>query len=148
MLNVLFVLLLVLPVLAGGLLVWEARTGRFGGPSWWGEGARAVVLLGGAIASTTLFVRTVPHALLLSLALIPIALLCLLRLSMLVRGWMRGWHVSLGLGLVFALGVSLCLRALPAGLDQRGLIEHVFELEQKGPAPHSIDPDAYRRVRV
>ncbi|MDX1531179.1 MAG: hypothetical protein R3362_06600 [Rhodothermales bacterium] len=134
-------------LVAGVVLVWEARTGRLAVASVYGEAGRATLFFLAAVAGGALLFRVAPNNLLLASALIPVTALSLFRFVMLARQRWQGLVAATVLAAVLLAGVSLGLTALPDHIDERFFLEHVLHGDT-GPLPQSIDPAAHRSVRT
>ncbi len=140
-------LFLTLLLAAGGVLMWEARTGRFTGATPLREAWRGALFFLAAVAGGALLVRSMGGTVLLALAFIPVTVLSLMRFVALVRRrWIGAAPVVL-MAVALFLGLSLSLRALPEPINEGYFLEHIFHLDT-GPSPESIDPDARRSVRM
>lgn len=147
---VLIVFLSVL-LLAGMVLMWEARTGRYTPRTPWGATLRATLFFAAVVVGSALLMRTVGASVILAATLVPVTALSLLRLSMLVRPIVgasaRGLATSAVLGMILLFGLGASLSLLPHALDQRVIVEQIFYGENPG-SQRSIDPAARRVSRV
>jgi hypothetical protein len=139
-------------LLAGVVLVWEARTGRLAPQSQVGASIRAALFFAALVIGAALLVRTAGSSPVLALALVPVTALSLYRLAMLVRPVVgRTARQAVGsvsvLLMVLALGLGASLSLLPEPLDQRIIVEKIFYGDSPGDQ-RSIDPAARRPSRV
>ena len=134
-------------MLAGGVLIWEARTGQFTSATPQRDAWRAVLFFLAAVVGGALLIRSAGGTILLALAFIPVTLLSLMRFVMLVRQrWVSG-PSTIALALARLGGTAVGLSMLPEPIHQGVFLEQIFHLEG-GPLPDSIDPDAGRPVRL
>ncbi len=134
-------------LLAGCVLIWEARTGRLTGKTARRDALRAGLFFLAAVVGGALLVRSAGSTVLLALAFIPVTVLSLMRLVMIAR---RRWSpvaTAAVLGLALLTGMSGSLSLLPQDLDRTFFIEQVFHRDA-GPAAPSIDPAARHSVRT
>lgn len=138
----LFVLLL-----AGSVLLWEARTGSLTPRTLRGAWGRMSLFFVAAVVGSALLLRIAPGSVLLAMALVPVTALSLFRVTSLARRGRSRPAAVLGLALALAIGLGASLHALPQTLDERVLFEQIF---YPGGTPQvgSIDPDARRVVRL
>jgi hypothetical protein len=138
---------LLLLLVAGTVLIWEARTGSLTPRTPWGGSARATLFFMAGVVGAALFYRTAPSSALLAAALVPVTVLSLFRLVMLLRRRWRGVSATMSLVVLLFTGTSVSLLLLPKPLDQRTFIEQIFHIEtsQNG---RSIDPASRRSVWV
>lgn len=134
-------------ILAGGVLMWEARTGRFTAATPRREAWRGALFFLATVAGGALLVRSMGGTVLLALAFIPVTVLSLMRFVALVRRRWAGSISAVAMAVVLFLGLSLSLQALPEPINEGYFLEHIFHLET-GVSPESIDPDARRSVRM
>lgn len=134
-------------LLAGIVLMWEARTGRFTADgAWWDVGRGALFFLA-TVAGGTLLIRSMGGTVLLALAFIPVTLLSLMRFVALTRQrWVSVASVA-AMALALFGGLTLSLRALPEPIDEAFFLERIFHLGGAD-SPESIDPDASRVIRT
>lgn len=138
---------LALLIVAGGVLIWEARTGRFTSGSWGGDAWRAALFFAAAVVGSALLIRSAGGALLLLAVFAPVTLLSLMRSVTLVRLRWAGPAASLVLALALVAGTVATLSVLPDAARSGSLFEHILYPERAG-TPESIDPDARRPVRM
>jgi hypothetical protein len=149
--SLLTVFMLIL-LLAGGVLIWEARTGRLS-PAGRLDGAfRGTLFFAAAVIGGALLVGTADSSLLLATALAPVTVLSMIRLVMILRARAaaRERRVLAPLAvmaLLLSLGVAATLEVLPRPLDQRVFIEKIFHIDTPGDS-RSIDPAARRTARA
>ena len=146
MLPMLVFFLLVL-IVAGGVLIWEARTGRFASGSRTSDVGRGGLFFLAAVIGSALLIRSAGGALLLAAAFVPVTLLSLVRFVALARARWAGAASSLVLALALALGTAASLSVLPEPGPRGMLLEQILHPERAG-APESIDPAARRPVRM
>ncbi|MEM1043085.1 MAG: hypothetical protein AAGI91_10705 [Bacteroidota bacterium] len=133
--------------IAGIVLMWEARTGRFTAASHQQEAWRAVLFFLATVAGSALLIRSMGGTVLLALVFIPVTVLSLIRFVALARRRFAGAASFFALALVLWAGLWLGLYAVPYPLDEGFFMEHIFHLDS-GPGSRSIDPAAGRPVRV
>ena len=140
------VFLLIL-ILAGDLLVWDARTGNLEPSSRAERWFRSTLFFLAAAVGGAIFFRAAPSSFLLAAALLPVTLLSLFRCIGLTR---VRWNTAVPLfSLVVALilSISVSMSMLPDPLDQRVFIEKIFM--RGGPDnADTIDPAGRRSSRV
>lgn len=140
------VFLLVL-IVAGGVLMWEARTGQFTAATPRREAWRGAFFFLATVVGGALLVRSMGGTVLLALAFIPVTVLSLMRFVALARRRWVGAAPVILMAVALFLGLSLSLRALPEPINEGYFLEHIFHLDT-GTSPESIDPDARRSVRT
>ena len=132
---------------AGGVLMWEARTGRFTAATPQREALRGALFFLATVAGGALLVRSMGGTVLLALAFIPVTVLSLMRFVALVRRRWIGFASVVVMAVALFGGLSLSLQALPEAISEGDFLQHIFELDN-GHSPESIDPDARRSVRL
>lgn len=145
----LFTVVLFLSVLiaAGGVLIWEVRTGRFTSGSRRRDAWRAALFFLATVVGSALLIRSAGGAVLLAAAFVPVTVLSLMRFVALVRARWAGAATSLVLALALLLGTVASLAALPDTGRHGVLLEQILHPDRAG-HPESIDPDARRPVRL
>ena len=138
---------LVVLFLAGIVLMWEARTGRFTAEQRWWDVGRGVLFFLASVVGGTLLIRSMGGTVLLALAFIPVTLLSLMRFVALMREHWVGMASVVAMALALFGGVTLSLRAVPEPIDEGYFLEHIFHVGGES-GPDSIDPDARRSVRL
>ena len=138
---------LVVLFLAGIVLRWEARTGRFTAEQRWWDVGRGVLFFLASVVGGTLLIRSMGGTVLLALAFIPVTLLSLMRFVALMREHWVGMASVVAMALALFGGVTLSLRAVPEPIDEGYFLEHIFHVGGES-GPDSIDPDARRSVRL
>ena len=134
-------------MLAGCVLIWEARTGRFSSATRQRDTWRVVLFFLATAIGGALLIRSVGGTILLALAFLPVTLLSLMRFVALARQrWTSGLSSAV-LALALLVGMIAGLSVLPEPIRQGDLLEQIFHPE-RGPMPDSIDPDAGRPVHV
>ena len=134
-------------ILAGGVLIWEARTGRFASESPEADRWRGVLFFLATAIGSALLIRSAGGSLLLAFALLPVTLLSLIRFVTLARRrWTSAWS-TFALAAALVVGTLAGFAALPGPSDHDGLLEQIFYPDH-GTTPDSIDPDAGRPVRL
>lgn len=146
MLATLALFLLVL-ILAGGVLIWEARTGRFTSASRRHEGWRGLLFFLATVVGGALLIRAAGGSLLFAVAFVPVTVLSLMRFVTLARRRWVGAASALALALALVAGTAAGLTVLPEPIDQGVFLERIFHPE-RGTMPESIDPAARRAVRA
>jgi hypothetical protein len=138
---------LVVLLLAGVVLMWEARTGRFTAetPSW--DAGRGALFFLATVVGGALLVRSMVGTVLLALAFIPVTTLSLMRFVALTRQRWVGVASFVTMAVALFVGLQLSLHALPEPIDQGFFVEHIFHLGGES-TPESIDPDARRTIRM
>lgn len=149
--SLLTVFMLVL-LFAGGVLIWEARTGRLSPAGGLDAAFRGTLFFAAAAVGGALLVGTADSSLLLATALAPVTVLSLVRLVMILRARAaarerRVFAPLVIVAMLLSLGVAATLEVLPRPLDQRVFIEKIFHLDSSGDS-RSIDPAARRTARV
>lgn len=139
-------LFLIILIVAGAVLIWEARTGRFASGSRWDAGRGGLFFLATVIGSA-LLIRSAGGAVLLAAAFVPVTLLSLMRFVALARARWAGAASSLVLALALVVGTVASLSALPEPGSRGMLLEQILHPERAG-VPESIDPAARRPVRL
>lgn len=134
-------------LLAGAVLMWEARTGRLTPSSLRTGIGRGGLFFAAAVFGGALFMRSLDASPLLAATLAPVTGLSLFRLVSLTRLRWRSGLAVLALALALFGGLSASLRALPGPLDQRTIVEQIFHSD-RGPQAVSINPAARRSVRT
>lgn len=145
--SVTLVAFLCVLLLAGIVLMWEARTGRFTADERWWDAGRGVLFFLATVAGGTLLIRSMGGTVLLAFAFIPVTLLSLMRFVALTRQRWVGVASVVIMAVALFGGLTLSLRALPEPIDEGYFLEHIFHLDSER-SPESIDPDARRSVRV
>lgn len=140
------IFLLVL-VAAGGVLMWEARTGNFTADAPRRDVWRAALFFLATIAGGALLIRSMGGTVLLALAFIPVTVLSLMRFVALARRRWVGTASAVVMAIALFLGLSLSLQVLPEPISEGFFLEQIFHLDS-GASPESIDPDARRSVRM
>ncbi len=130
---------------AGVVLMWEARTGRFTASSRRWEVVRGTLFFLATVAGGTLLIRSMGGTVLLALVFIPVTVLSLMRFVAITRRRWPGVASFVTLALLLWSGLWLGLAALPTPLDEGFLLEHILD---RGEAGRSIDPAAGRPVRA
>jgi hypothetical protein len=138
----LFVLLV-----AGIVLMWEARTGRFAADRLRWDLLRGGLFFLATVAGGALLIRSMGGTVLLALAFIPVTILSLMRFVALTRRRWVGVASFMTMAVTLFVGLQLSLMALPEPIDQGFFIEHVLQLGGES-MPESIDPDARRTIRM
>lgn len=138
---------LLILIVAGGVLIWEARTGRFTSGSRRRDAWRGALFFLATVVGSALLVRSAGGTILLAAAFVPVTLLSLMRLVTLARARWTGAATSFVLALALVLGTAASLAALPGPLDRGLFLERILHPERTG-FPPSIDPDARRPVRL
>jgi hypothetical protein len=133
--------------LAGIVLMWEARTGRFTATRLRWDVGRSVLFFLAAVIGGALLIRSMGGTVLLALAFIPVTLLSLMRFVALTRQRWGGAAPIIAMALALFGGISLSLRAVPEPIDEGYFLEHIFHLGGET-GPDSIDPDARRSIRM
>ncbi|MEL6445307.1 MAG: hypothetical protein AAFV01_11980 [Bacteroidota bacterium] len=141
------VLAVSLLVLGGGLMIYEARTGRLTGATRRRSLGRLAIFFAGAASGAALLISTAGAEWLFALAFVPVTVLCLLRFTMLVRHLAPGWGPALLSSLMLALAVLYAVQWLPLPLDRAYVVEQIRLIDEARQAPDSINPDARRTVR-
>ena len=141
------VVFLAVLLLAGTVLLWEARTGRFTAASRQQEAWRGALFFLATVAGGALLIRSMGGTVLLALVFIPVTVLSLMRFVALARRRWAGAASSVALALVLGTGLWLGLAALPEPLDEGFFLEHILHLDGS-PESRSIDPAAGRPVRA
>ena len=140
-------LFLAILILAGGVLIWEARTGQFASEAPQRDTWRGVLFFLATVIGGALLIRSAGGTILLALAFLPVTLLSLMRFVTLARRrWMSGLSTAM-LALALLVGTFASLSLLSEPIHQGVFLEQIFHLEG-GPIPDSIDPDAGRPVRL
>lgn len=134
-------------IVSGGVLIWEARTGRFTAGSPQQDTWRSVLFFAATVVGGALLLRSSGGSVLLAFAFVPVTLLSFVRFVTLARQRWSGRWLSYALAAAIVVGIAVSLSALPGRIDQGSLYEQIFYPEG-GPVPDSIDPDASRPVRV
>lgn len=134
-------------IVAGGVLIWEARAGSFTSGSARGDAWRAVLFFAAASVGSALLIRSAGGALLLIAAFAPVTLLSLVRFVALVRLRWAGAASSVVLALALVAGTVATLSALPETGRQGSFLEQILGPERVA-SPESINPDARRPVRM
>lgn len=143
MLNV-FLLIL---ILSGGLLVWEARTGKLEPSSRADRWFRSILFFLATAVGGAIFFRAAPSSFFLAAALLPVTLLSLFRCVGLIRARWNTAIPLLSLVAALILSISVSMSMLPNPLDQRVFIEKIFM--RGGPdGADTIDPAGRRSSRV
>lgn len=138
---------LALLIVAGGVLMWEARTGRFAAETPRRDVWRGLLFFLATVAGGALLVRSMGGTVLLALAFIPVTVLSLMRFVALARRRWAGAASVAAMAAALFLGLSLSLWVLPEPINEGFFLEHIFHLDG-GASPQSIDPDARRSVRM
>lgn len=133
--------------LAGVVLMWEARTGRFTADRRWWDVGRSVLFFLATVAGGALLIRSMGGTVLLALAFIPVTLLSLMRFVALMRQRWAGVASVVAMAVALFGGITLSLRAMPEPIDEGYFLEHIFHVGGES-GPDSIDPDARRSVRL
>ena len=141
------ILALLLLIVAGGVLIWEARTGSFSSGSGRRDVWRTALFFAAAVVGSALLIRSAGGTLLLLAAFVPVTLLSLLRFVALVRLRWAGAASSFVLALALVAGTVATLAVLPDGGRQGAFLEQILHPERAG-VPESINPDARRPVRT
>ncbi len=141
------VVFLAVLLVAGTVLVWEARTGRFTAASRRQEAWRAALFFLATVAGGALLIRSMGGTVLLALVFIPVTVLSLMRFVALARRRWDGARSVLALALVLWAGLWMGLAVLPEPLDEGFFLEHILHLD-RGDGGRSIDPAAGRPVRA
>lgn len=134
-------------ILAGALLVWEARTGNLNPTNRIERWIRGVLFFLAATVGGALLLRTAPSSLLLAAALLPVTLLSLFRCVGLLRARWNTVIPFISLVLALILSISASMAVLPNPLDQRVFIEKIFQRGTPSGAD-TIDPAGRRSSRV
>lgn len=134
-------------LLAGIVLMWEARTGRFTAGRFHMDVVRGVLFFLATVIGGTLLIRSMGGTVLLALAFIPVTLLSLMRFVALTRQRWAGAASVVAMALALFGGITLSLRAVPEPIDEGFFLEHIFHVGGEG-GPDSIDPDARRSIRM
>ena len=140
-------LFLVILIAAGGVLIWEARTGRFTSGSRRRDAWRGALFFLSTVVGSAFLIRSAGGAILLAAAFVPVTVLSLMRLVTLARARWAGAATSFVLALALVLGTAASLAALPGPLDRGLFLERILHPDRTG-FPPSIDPDARRPVRL
>jgi len=138
---------LVVLLLAGITLMWEARTGRFSADRLRWDIGRGGLFFLASVVGGALLIRSMGGTVLLAMAFIPVTILSLMRFVALTRRRWVGVVSFVAMAVALFVGLQLSLLALPEPIDQGFFIEHVFQLGGES-APESIDPDARRTIRM
>jgi hypothetical protein len=133
--------------LAGAVLMWEARTGRFTAASARWDVGRGVLFFLATVVGGALLIRSMGGTVLLALAFIPVTLLSLMRFVTLMRQRWSGAATVVAMALALFGGIALSLRAVPEPIDEGYFLEHIFHSGGEA-GPDSIDPDARRSIRM
>ncbi len=141
------VVFLTILFIAGVVLMWEARTGRFTAATRQQESWRAALFFLATVAGSALLIRSMGGTILLALVFVPVTILSLMRFVALARRRWQGAASFVTLAFVLWAGLWLGLYAVPYPLDEGFFMEHIFHLDG-GPGSRSIDPAAGRPVRV
>src|SRR5690606_21018150 len=104
---------LALLIVAGGVLMWEARTGRFAAETPRRDVWRGLLFFLATVAGGALLVRSVGGTVLLALAFIPVTVLSLMRFVALARRRWAGAASVAAMAAALFLGLSLSLWVLP-----------------------------------
>lgn len=134
-------------IVAGGVLIWEARTGRFTSASRRRDTWRGAIFFLSTVVGSAFLIRSAGGAVLLAAVFVPVTVLSLMRLVTLARVRWTSPSTSLVLALALVLGTAASLAALPGPLDRGLFLERILYPERTG-SPPSIDPDARRPVRL
>lgn len=134
-------------ILSGALLVWEARTGNLNPDSRLEQWIRGILFFLAATVGGALLLRTAANSPLLAAALIPVTFLSLFRCVSLLRMRWNNAMPFIGLVLALIMSISVGLAALPNPLDQRVFIEKIFQRGSPSDA-NTIDPAGRRSSRV
>src|SRR6056297_2090891 len=119
---------LVVLLLAGITLMWEARTGRFSADRLRWDIGRGGLFFLASVVGGALLIRSMGGTVLLAMAFIPVTILSLMRFVALTRRWWVGVVSFVAMAVALFVGLQLSLLALPAPIDQGFFIEHVFQL--------------------
>jgi D-alanyl-lipoteichoic acid acyltransferase DltB (MBOAT superfamily) len=138
---------LVVLLLAGIVLMWEARTGRFTAQRLRWDLVRGALFFLATVVGGALLIRSMGGTVLLAMAFIPVTILSLMRFVALTRRRWAGMASFVTMAVVLFVGLQLSLLALPEPIDQVFFIEHVFQIGGES-TPQSIDPDARRTIRM
>jgi hypothetical protein len=141
-------ILLSLLTLAALALAYEAQTGRWEGRAAWRDTVRVGLFFAAGIAGSALIIRSASASMLLAAALLPVTVLCVMRLAMLTRSQWRSPARRLSMVIALVTGLFLCLEIVPEPLDRSFLIEQVLRIDTGNFLPDSIDPDSRRLVRT
>ncbi len=134
-------------ILAGGVLIWESRTGRFSSDSPQQDTWRGVLFFLATAIGGALLIRSAGGTLLFALALVPVTLLSLIRFVALARKRWTSAFSTLALAAALVIGTVAGLSVLPEPNGHGMFLEQIFHPEG-GAMPDSIDPDAGRPVRL
>lgn len=134
-------------ILAGGVLLWEARTGRLASATPERDTWRGVLFFVATVVGGALLIRSAGGTILLALAFVPVTLLSLMRFVMLARQRWTSGVATLVMALALVVGTLVGLSVLPQPIEHGMFLEQIFHREG-GPIPDSIDPGAARPVRV
>ncbi len=134
-------------IVAGGVLMWEVRTGKFAGETSRLDAWRGALFFFATVAGGALLIRSMGGTVLLALAFIPVTVLSLMRFVALTRQRWAGATSAVVMAAALFLGLSLSLRVLPEPIDEGSFLEHIFHTDG-GASSESIDPDARRSVRM
>jgi hypothetical protein len=140
-------LYLIVLLLSGSVLLWEARTGRMTPGSPWSARLRAGLFFAAAVVGGALLLRTFGASPMLAAALVPVTALSLFRLVWITRLRRPGLLAGGVLAVALAVGLSASLSFVPKPLDQRDLFELIFHPDGSTDS-RSIDPAARRSVRA
>lgn len=140
-------LALAILILSGGVLIWEARTGRFASETLEQDRWRGVLFFLATVIGGALLIRSAGGSLLLAFALLPVTLLSLIRFVALARKRWTSALSTFALALALVVGTLAGFAALPGPTDHDSLLEQIFYPDH-GATPDSIDPDAGRPVRL
>lgn len=141
---------LIILLIAGVVLIWEARTGQLTPRTSTGATIRTTLFFVAAVVGGAMLMRTASASLLLSIALVPVTGLSLYRFVMLVRPALqpvRALVPVLIIVMALVVGMTTSYSMLPKHLDQQVIIEQIF-MRESPPAQRSIDPAARRVVRA
>lgn len=139
--------LLVLVFAAGIMLVAEARLRRRAGPRALRR-TRVALFFAASAAGTALLVAVTGREWVLFVALAPLTVLALVRMTALLRDMGADARRGLGVAVLLAAAVWGCLQAIPEPLDRRSILEQIRYRDGAPPLPDSIDPAAFRPVQA
>ena len=141
-------LLFLLTLFAAGLvLVGESRLGRRWGGGAFGR-ARIGLYFAASAAGTALLVAATGREWLLFLALAPLTVLSMARMTTLLLRRGAGMRTGVTVAVLLVLAIWGCLLATPQPLSRQSLMEEILYQGNASPVPDSIDPAAFRPVQV
>lgn len=140
-------LFLAVLIVAGSVLIWEARTGQFTSGSRRGDAWRGALFFLATVVGSAFLIRSAGGSVLLLAAFVPVTLLSLMRFVTLARARWAGAASSFVLALALVLGTVASLTVLPGAGQGGAFLEQILHPERAG-SPESIAPEARRPVRL